>query len=151
MIDTSELTELLNKFQDTKLLKRVTQNSLYNMIEKQQSYTAKNTHFKNSTGATLSAMDGKVNGLSGSIFVEESKIPYIVPLYDGWKRTEPIEPVNKKALSWASGGSRFFASRITKPASYKGNPFILNAYNKNINKLLKMYQADMTEQLEDAL
>jgi len=149
MVDVSELEDLVNKLQDKSLLIRAASNSLYNATEKQSTFTAKNTHFKQSTGATLAALDTSVKGLSSSIFVDSAKVPYIEPLYNGSK-PHIITPKSTNALSFVIGNARFFAKEVHHPG-YKGNPFILDAYNKNREKFFKFYSKDMTEQIQDAL
>ena len=150
MVDVTELQDLVNKLQDKSLLNRAVSGSFRNMLESQSTFTKKNTRFKKSTGLTLGALENEARGLSGSIFVDSAKVPYIEPLYFGWKRTAPIVPVNAKALSFVIGNRRVFAKSI-KPASYKGNPFILDAYNKNRINLFKNYSDDLTEQIQDAI
>ena len=156
MVDAHELEELIAKFQDKKRLVNAISNSFENTLEKQQTYTVKNTRFKSGTGATLGAMEHEVTGLNGSIFVDKAKIPYIEPVYFGsgiyGEKKKPIEitPKNKEALSWVSGNSRFFSKGHTIKGQ-KPNPFIETAYNKNLNNFLKWYSDDLTEQIEDAL
>ena len=159
MVDATELEQLLAKFQNKNLLSSIASNSFENALEKQQSYTVKNTHFKNEgkggTGVTLGAMEHSVNGLSGELFVDKAKVPYIEPLYYGSK-PHIIKPKNKRALY----GNGVFYAHVTggyglpkevKHPGYKGNPFIETAYDKNLKTFLNWYSEDMTEELQEAL
>jgi 3D (Asp-Asp-Asp) domain-containing protein len=156
MVDLTELQDLVNKLQDQSLLKRVASNSLHNMVEAQASFTVKNTKFKNSKGVTLAAIDTSVTGLTGEVFIEQRKVPYINYINDGTgiygpkKKVIVIEPKNKLALSWASGDSRFFSNGHTSNGQ-RPNPFMLDAYKKNEKKLFKDYEEDMVDQLQDAI
>ena len=156
MVDATELEQLLAKFQNKNLLSRIASNSFKTALEQQATYTVKNTHFKNGTGVTLGALDTEVNGLSGELFVEKAKVPYIEYVYDGTgiygprKKMIDLAPKNKEALSWVSGNDRFF-SRGHQSKGQKPNPFIETAYEKNLKTFLNWYSEDMTEELQEAL
>lgn len=54
-------------------------------------------------------------------------VPYAVPVHDGWTRTAPIVPVNKKALRFKIGGKTVIVARVNTPASYRGRPWLWEA------------------------
>lgn len=148
-IDASELKELIATLKDKDLIKRASENALYNATSSLTSYTKKNHKFKTRTAVLENSTTFKVNGLSSSIFIDLKRAPYGLFIYEGTKDHE-VTPKNTKALSWASGGNRFF-SKGHKVKGIKAEPYILNAYEKRKKQFYKQFQKDLTKDLQDAL
>jgi len=51
-------------------------------------------------------------------------VPYAVPVHDGWSRTEPIFPVNKKALKFKIAGRTVIVKAVYSPAHARGRPWL---------------------------
>lgn len=54
-------------------------------------------------------------------------VPYAVPVHDGWNRTAPILPVNKKALRFKIHGKWITVKAVYGPASAHGRPWLYEA------------------------
>lgn len=54
-------------------------------------------------------------------------VPYAVPVHDGWTRTAPILPVNKKALKFRVGGRTVIVAAVYSPAHFDGRPWLWEA------------------------
>ena len=52
---------------------------------------------------------------------------YAAAVHDGWNRTAPIVPKNKKALRFKINGRTVIVARVNAPASYPGRPWLWRA------------------------
>jgi hypothetical protein len=70
----------------------------------------------------------RIRSLSGRVVGEVyNNTDYAIPVHDGWRRTRPIRPVNKKALRFKVGGSTVIVAAVNTPASYPGRPWLRRA------------------------
>lgn len=54
-------------------------------------------------------------------------VPYAAAVHDGWTRTAPILPVNKKALKFKVNGKTVIVRAVYTPAHYSGRPWLWEA------------------------
>lgn len=151
MVDISELEELVNKLTDKKALSRAVENSLFNASSyiSEESTKEPNHRYKTRTGRLGNSITVNVKGLSSEILIDLKRAPYGLFVYEGTK-DHPISPKNKKALSWAIGGQRFF-SKGHDVKGWKADPFILNTFNKKRSVFTKIMEKDLAEQIEDII
>jgi hypothetical protein len=67
------------------------------------------------------------SGLSGKVYLDQQIAPYAAAVHDG-ARAHRIEPKNKKALHWVSGGEEFFSSNGVNHPATAGDPFLEQAF-----------------------
>jgi hypothetical protein len=87
--------------------------------------------FKSHTHGLENAVQYEVkgDGLSGRLYLEQSRAPYAAAVHNGSK-PHRIEPKTKKALHWVSGGTEFFSSKGVNHPGYKGDPFLFNSVKR---------------------
>lgn len=112
-----------------------------------------NHKFKTKTGlleksVTMPLNLAEKNGeIEASVYLDPKVANYAEAVHNGWKRTKAIIPIEKKALRWGSSGGFVFASKVSKPASYSGDPFLFNAYDSESVNLIK----EVLKQIEKGL
>lgn len=81
----------------------------------------------------------------------------------GWTRTDPIYPVNKRALSWeanrkgrllagapASAGKRVVVAKVTKPASYPGHSYVRVPLQRSLLYMRQFWDAALKKHMKGA-
>lgn len=91
--------------------------------------------FRTRTGALERSVTQRVDevGLEGEVYLDSKIARYGKFVHDGWERRKPIVPLSpRRALHWVSGGQNFFASKVSKPAKFAGDPFLTRAFESKL-------------------
>lgn len=153
MINITDLLNFVKRIKNRKLIAEASNIALYNATEfiKSESIKPSNTRWKKRTGVLGQSVSSRVNRLTSEIFIDLGKAPYGEYVYNGWERTAPILPRNKKALSFVVGGSRIFAGAVNSSAKWKADPFILNTFNKRRERFISIFQNNLSKELDGVL
>jgi len=151
-INVKQMVQFAKNLGDTSTLKRIYNNAFANMLDELAALSKKSHEFTTRSGLLENSVETEIQNKLGFVFVDADRVPYAAAVYDGY---EPFEFEGKLMVFESGGGGGFeagtvFTTKILHPG-YKGDPFILNNWQKHAKKLIESFLNDFVTEYKLSL